>query len=56
MRIFARVLALSLLAASLGGCQAIGALTQSLGSVLTLALSLALIAAPIALSYYLYKK
>lgn len=40
----------------LDGCSAIGGLTQSLGSLLSLVIGLALVAAPFALSYWLYKK
>ena len=38
----------------LGGCQLFGAAGSMIGSVLSLALYLAAIAAPILLSYYLY--
>jgi hypothetical protein len=47
---------LLLLPLSLGGCQMFGALSQSVGSVLATAISLALVAAPFVLSYYLYKR
>jgi hypothetical protein len=56
MKTAARVLALGLLAGSLGGCSLFQGLQSSLGSLLSLAISLALIAAPIALSYWLYSK
>lgn len=49
-----RVLIL-LLPLSLGGCQLIGAGGSLIGGILTIALYLAAIAAPILLSYYLYK-
>jgi hypothetical protein len=48
-----RLLGLSLLPL-LGGCQLFGAAGSMIGSVLSLALYLAAIAAPILLSYYLY--
>ena len=38
----------------LGGCQLFGVAGSALGSVLSLAIYLAAIAAPILLSYYLY--
>jgi hypothetical protein len=50
-----RNLLIALLPLSLGGCQMLGAGGSMIGSVLTLALYLAAIAAPILLSYYLYK-
>ena len=40
----------------LGGCQMIGAAGSLLGSLFSLALYLAAIAAPILLSYYLYHR
>jgi hypothetical protein len=46
---------LLLLPLSLGGCSLLGAGGSVIGTVLTLALYLAAIAAPILLSYYLYK-
>ena len=46
---------LVLLPLSLGGCQLLGAGGSLIGSMLTVALYLAAIAAPILLSYYLYK-
>jgi hypothetical protein len=49
-----RVLAV-LLPLSLGGCQLLGAGGSMIGSLFSLALYLAAIAAPILLSYYLYK-
>ncbi len=49
-----RVLLL-LLPLSLGGCSLIGAGGSLIGGILTVALYLAAIAAPILLSYYLYK-
>ena len=57
-----RVLRIALPAAlaPLGGCSALGGaaggLTGAIGSLFQLALYLAAIAAPLALSYYLYKK
>ena len=45
-----------LLPLSLGGCQMLGVGGSMIGSLLTLALYLAAIAAPIILSYYLYKR
>ncbi len=50
-----RVLA-ALLPLSLGGCQLLGAGGSLIGGVLQFALYLAAIAAPILLSYYLYKR
>jgi hypothetical protein len=44
-----------LLPLSLGGCQLLGAGGSMIGSIFSLALYLAAIAAPILLSYYLYK-
>ena len=38
----------------LGGCQLLGAGTSMIGSVFSMAMYLAAIAAPILLSYYLY--
>jgi len=40
----------------LGGCQLVGAAGSMLGSLFSLALYLAAIAAPILLSYYLYHR
>jgi hypothetical protein len=40
----------------LGGCQMIGAAGSLIGSLLSLAIYLAAIAAPILLSYYLYHR
>jgi hypothetical protein len=51
-----RALPCTLLPLGLGGCQMLGAGGSMLGSVFTFALYLAAIAAPILLSYYLYKK
>ena len=48
-----RLLGLTLLPL-LGGCQLLGAGTSMIGSIFSLALYLAAIAAPILLSYYLY--
>jgi hypothetical protein len=45
-----------LLPLSLGGCQLLGAGGSMIGSLFSLALYLAAIAAPILLSYYLYNK
>jgi hypothetical protein len=42
------------LLASLGGCQLLGAGGSAIGSLFSLAMYLAAIAAPILLSYYLY--
>lgn len=56
MRRFGRGALVLLLAPALGGCQLFGALTQSVGSLLGVAISLAAIAIPFVLSYYLYKK
>ncbi len=56
MKRFWRGALVLLLAPALGGCQLFGALTQSLGSLLGTAISLAVIAVPFVLSYYLYKK
>jgi len=47
---------LVLLPLSLGGCQMFGALSNSVGSLLATAISLAAVAAPFVLSYYLYKR
>ena len=47
---------LLLLPLSLGGCQVFSGLSQSVGSILAAAISLALVAAPFVLSYYLYKR
>ena len=46
----------ALLPLSLGGCQLIGAGGSMIGGLLQFALYLAAIAAPIVLSYYLYKR
>lgn len=51
-----RVLAAALLPLSLGGCQLLSAGGSMIGSLFTLALYLAAIAAPILLSYYLYHR
>ena len=40
----------------LGGCQLVGAAGSLIGSVLSVAIYLAAIAAPILLSYYLYHR
>jgi len=56
MRRFCRGALVLLLAPALGGCQLFGALTQSVGSLLGVAISLAAIAIPFVLSYYLYKR
>jgi hypothetical protein len=51
-----RHLGLLVLPLFLGGCQLIGAAGSVLGSVLSVAIYLAAIAAPILLSYYLYHR
>jgi membrane glycosyltransferase len=51
-----KALPLLLLLATGGGCAAVGGAGSLIGSLLTLVLYLAAIVAPIALSYYLYKK
>jgi len=51
-----RALPCALLPLSLGGCQLLGAGGSMLGGIFSFALYLAAIAAPILLSYYLYKK
>jgi len=51
-----RHLGLVLVPLLLGGCQLFGAAGSLLGSVFSLALYLAAIAAPILLSYYLYHR
>jgi len=51
-----RALPCCLLPLSLGGCQLLGAGGSMLGSVFSFALYLAALAAPILLSYYLYKR
>ena len=51
-----RALAPALLALSLGGCSLLGAGGSMIGGLFSFALYLAAIAAPILLSYYLYKK
>jgi hypothetical protein len=56
LRRFARGAFLVLLTPALGGCQLFSALSQSVGSLLAIAISLAIIAAPFVLAYYLYKK
>jgi len=52
---FRRVLT-ALLPLSLGGCQLLGAGGSMIGGLLQFVLYLAAIAAPILLSYYLYKR
>jgi hypothetical protein len=47
---------LALLPLGLGGCSLFQGLTQSVGSLLAVAISLALVAAPFVLAYYLYRK
>ena len=54
MRSFTLRLAGLLLLPMLGGCQLFGVAGSALGSILSLAIYLAAIAAPILLSYYLY--
>ncbi|HLF94196.1 MAG TPA: hypothetical protein VJB14_12105 [Planctomycetota bacterium] len=56
MKGFRRGVLVLLLAPALGGCQLFGALTQSVGSLLGVAISLAAIAIPFVLSYYLYRR
>ncbi len=51
-----RHLGLLLLLPVLGGCQLVGAAGSLIGSLLSLAIYLAAIAAPILLSYYLYHR
>jgi hypothetical protein len=51
-----RYVAMIFVAMTLGGCQLLGAGGSMLGSLLSLALYLAAIAAPILLSYYLYRR
>ena len=51
-----RHLALLTIPLFLGGCQLVGAAGSLIGSLLSLALYLAAIAAPILLSYYLYHR
>lgn len=51
-----RALPCALLPLGLGGCQLLGAGGSMLGGIFSFALYLAAIAAPILLSYYLYKK
>ena len=51
-----RHLATILLPLALGGCQLVGAAGSMIGSLFSLALYLAAIAAPILLSYYLYHR
>ena len=50
-----RRILLLLLPLSLGGCQMFGALSNTVGSLLATAISLAVVAAPFVLSYYLWK-
>ena len=56
MKRLARAALLLALAPALGGCSVFTGLTQSVGSLLAVAISLAVIAAPFVLAYYLYKK
>ena len=51
-----RALPCCLLPLSLGGCQLLGAGGAMMGSLFSFVLYLAAIAAPILLSYYLYKR
>jgi hypothetical protein len=51
-----RHLGLILLPLALGGCQLVGAAGSLIGSLLSVAVYLAAIAAPILLSYYLYHR
>jgi len=52
VRRFLRSAFVVLLIPALGGCQLFQGLTQSVGSVLSLAISLAIIAIPFVLTYY----
>lgn len=56
MKRLARGALVLLLAPALGGCQIFTGLTQSIGSLLSVAVSLAAVAAPFVLAYYLYRK
>ncbi len=56
MKAFVRRLLVASVGLPLAGCAAAGGATQGIGQLLGLALGLAAIAAPIALSYYLYKR
>jgi len=56
MKRLVRAAFLLALVPALGGCSLFAGLTQSVGSLLAVAISLAVIAAPFVLSYYLYKK
>ena len=56
MRRLPKVLLLVLLPLNLGGCQAFGGLSNSVGSLLATAISLAVVVAPFVLSYYLYNR
>jgi hypothetical protein len=51
-----RHLAIGMLPLFLGGCQLVGAAGSLIGSLLSVAIYLAAIAAPILLSYYLYHR
>ncbi len=51
-----RIVLLALVPLTLGGCQLVGAAGSLVGSLLSLAIYLAAIAAPILLSYYLYHR
>jgi hypothetical protein len=51
-----RHLGMLLLPLSLGGCQLVGAAGSMMGSLFSMAIYLAAIAAPILLSYYLYHR
>jgi hypothetical protein len=54
VKAFRRAL-LFLLPLGLGGCSVFSGLSQSLGTVLSTAIALAIIAIPFVLSYYLYR-
>jgi hypothetical protein len=54
MKSFALRLASLAMLPLLGGCQLVGAAGSAVGSILSIAIYLAAIAAPILLSYYLY--
>ncbi|HZE96637.1 MAG TPA: hypothetical protein VE981_06410 [Planctomycetota bacterium] len=56
IRPWLRLASLAPLSFCLGGCQLLGAGGSMIGSLFSLVIYLAAIAAPILLSYYLYKK
>lgn len=55
-RLRARHVVLAVLPFLLGGCQLIGSAGSVVGSILSVAIYLAAIAAPIILAYYLYHR